>query len=195
MARADGKRRGGSGKGNPFERWLCDRLSLWWLGRPGRRVFWRTSGSGATATVRGRKGLHANHCGDLCSIDPCSAAFCQLLVVECKRGYNGATVQDLLDKPANRVYEGWFQQAEEACRNADAFSWLLVVKRDQREPVVFYPRELGAEIAARFRPIIPIWQTLVFRDEKTETVATTLETFLAHVTPEHIKRLAEELTW
>lgn len=186
------------GKGQNFERWLCDRLSLWWLGRPGRRVFWRTSGSGATATVRSRKGLHANHCGDICSIDPCSAAFSELLVVEAKRGYNGATVQDLMDAPAKaaeQTYAAWFRQAAEAAANADAFSWLLVVKRDKREPAVFYPNELGTALTLTCGVAMPLWQSLLFCDEGFSVTATTLDVFLEHVKPEDIRRLAKELHW
>lgn len=187
----DGKkrRRGGSGKGSPFERRLCDRLSEWWLGKKGRRVFWRTSSSGATATVRGQKGLHANGCGDLCSIDPCSAAFSKLLVVEAKRGYNRATIQDLLDKPAGAAlqpYESWFAQVEEACRNADTFSWLLIVQRDRREPLVFLPCELAGALSMLGCGLL-MWKEAI--------QALPLELFLTHVRPEQIKHLAEECTW
>ena len=46
----------GSAKGSAFERSVCKTLSLWFSKGKRDDLFWRTSGSGARATVRGKKG-------------------------------------------------------------------------------------------------------------------------------------------
>lgn len=133
-------------KGPSFERWFCDRLSAWWSGSPDASVFWRTANSGGRATVRGRKGKKTgNHHGDVCAIDPSGNDFLKVFCVELKRGYNRHTLQDLLDrsdkKIVTQVYEKWVEKAETCREAAGALHWMIVVKRDGREPLVMMPVE------------------------------------------------------
>lgn len=132
-------------KGSSFERAFCDQLSEWWTGEKGRRVFWRSSNSGGMATLRNKKGKKTKqHCGDVCSIDPIGFPLTDFLTIELKRGYSRHTIADLLDKPsgaAKQLYEKWFEQAEKAAESAGTPYWILVVKRDHREPVVFIDNE------------------------------------------------------
>ena len=135
-----------SAKGSAFEREICTKLSLWWtqdLPEPRTDIFWRTSGSGARAKVRGRKGkqTHGQH-GDICAIDPIGQPLIDLLTIELKRGYSKHTITDLLDKPegaAKQVYEKWIEQAEESHVHAGSKSWLLIVKRDRRKELIISP--------------------------------------------------------
>lgn len=132
-----------SGKGSTFERSICTQLSLWFSGGVSDDWFWRTAGSGARATVRGRKGKRTTgHCGDICATCPEAQPFLDYFAVECKKGYSKFTVADLLDKPegaAKQEYEKWFEQAELSRKNSGAKAWLLIVKRDRRDALVFCP--------------------------------------------------------
>lgn len=136
-----------SGKGSGWERDLCRKLSLWWtqsLKLPRDDVFWRTSNSGGRATTRSKKGKRTtNHYGDICAVDPIGQPLIDLLVIEAKRGYNRCTIADLLDKSegaAIQTYEGWFTKAQSDCQASGSLSWILIHKRDRREPLVFMPR-------------------------------------------------------
>lgn len=149
-----------STKGQTFERTICYRLSHWWTGDPEASVFWRTSQSGGRATVRKRKGKSTSgHYGDLCATDPVAEPFFRAFTVECKKGYNRCSVQDVLDKPkkgAKQEYEKWLEQAELSRQGAGALFWMIILKRDKREPLAWLPREFVAEwpVVARARNIV-----------------------------------------
>jgi hypothetical protein len=65
------KRGGGAAKGGQFERSMCTLYGLWWTEGSRDDIFWRTSGSGARATTRGRSGKKtADQTGDMTYIDP-----------------------------------------------------------------------------------------------------------------------------
>lgn len=144
-----------SRKGSAFERWFCRELSLWWSEGKDDDLFWRTAGSGARANVRSRKGKRTvGQHGDIASTDTSSAILTKVLTIELKRGYNKATVADLLDQPlggAIQKYEYWFSQASTASEQSGTFAWLLVVKRDHREPIVFMPSNLWSIIKTMFQ--------------------------------------------
>jgi hypothetical protein len=86
VAKAKKKKRkmkpgGGSHKGGQFERDMCTLFSKWWTEDERDDVFWRTSGSGARATTRGKRGKDTcDQHGDMTCIDPCGKplidAFC-----------------------------------------------------------------------------------------------------------------------
>lgn len=133
-------------KGSAFEREICRRLSLWWtqdLPEPRDDVFWRTSNSGGRATVRHGKGKRtANQCGDVCAVDPVGAPFLKVFTVEIKRGYNRATLIDLIDKrdgAAKQEWEKWIEQARRSAEQAGTPHWLIVARRDGRQATAVYP--------------------------------------------------------
>lgn len=134
---------GSRGKGSGYERDVCKQLSLWWTGGERDDVFWRSSGSGARATVRGRKGTAtAGQYGDVAATDPIGKPFTDMFTVEVKRGYNDHTIQDLLDCPddaAIQVWEGFLAQAWGSHKQAGSYAWMLVIKRDRREALVCIP--------------------------------------------------------
>jgi hypothetical protein len=73
-----------------------------------------------------------------------------MFTVELKRGYSKRTFADLLDAPpraAVQTYEKWFEQAAAASGNAKSWAWMLVVKRDKRDPILFMP--YGAQLRIR----------------------------------------------
>ena len=128
----------GSRKGSSFERTVCKQLSLWWTGGKDDSVFWRTSNSGGRATLRGKKGLSTrSHHGDLCAVDDCGKPFTDYFTVEAKRGYPGASSMELLDQSRGiPVYRRWIEKAITTHKAAGSQTWLLIVKRNGREPLV-----------------------------------------------------------
>lgn len=134
-------------KGTPFEREIATKLSLWWTGGERSDIFWRTGGSGGRARVRGRKGKQTqNQHGDIFSVDPIGKPFTDLFVTELKRGYGRNSIQDLLDKPDGKPkkdsWAEWIVKAHECCELSEIPYWLLIVKRDRRETLVFFLEEL-----------------------------------------------------
>jgi len=142
----------GPRKGSSFERIICGTLSKWWSGGLRDDLLWRSSGSGARARVRGRKGkATTGHHGDITATDKEAVALTKFVTIELKRGYSSKTPFDILDKPRPKqtLYEEWFEKQEEAKQQSGSFSWILIVKRDHRQAVVFIPEELSAELIGR----------------------------------------------
>ena len=135
----------GPKKGSAWERTLCKSLSIWWAGRSD--VFWRTHGSGSRATQRASKGLStAGQHGDVCAVDPIGIPLMDLVTIELKNGYNKFTIMDLLDKHPRmkeQIYEKWIKKAIRDHKAAGSYSWMLVVKRDQREALILTPLNLS----------------------------------------------------
>lgn len=135
-----------SKKGSAFERELCVRLSRWWTNGKRDDVFWRASGSGARATVRGRKGRKTtNSYGDVAALDSVGARLLDFVTIEIKRGYSTHTIHDMLDKgPGSKAsaYEDWLEQVRLAWCQSGAYSWWLIVRRNRRVAVVLMPLDL-----------------------------------------------------
>jgi hypothetical protein len=132
-----------SGKGSAYEREFCKALSLWWTDGHYDDCFWRTSQSGGRATTRRKKGKSTRgHVGDICATDEEGIVLLQYITFELKRGYSKHTVHDLIDKPdkaAEQEIEKWLAQARRARRHAKSVYWLVVSRRDRREPLMFAP--------------------------------------------------------
>lgn len=193
-----------AGKGSKYEREICVMLSKWWTDGKREDVFWRSSGSGARAKTRGRKGRKtAGQHGDVCAIDPVGEPLIDLLTIEIKRGYNKHTIQDLIDRSASAALQWWettVEQAVESHELSGSFAWLLIVRRDQRTAMVVMPWvlwrtlvevgvvilddvpqfELRVEIRDGMK--VPDWHTLK---------GMPLKDFLRVVRPEHLKKLAK----
>jgi len=129
-----------SKKGPAWEREFAVDLSKWWTGGESDQEFWRTSGSGARATTRGKKGLKTKaHNGDILSVDEVGKPFTDYFCIETKRGYQKDTIQDLLDCASNaktQVYQEWINKAKKCCDNSGSVSWMIVFRRNRREPIV-----------------------------------------------------------
>jgi hypothetical protein len=130
-----------SKKGAAFERFICPKLSLWWAGRDD--VFWRSAGSGARATVRGRKGkATAGQHSDMAAIDPIGGPLIDAFTIEMKRGYPKANLHDLFDNTgrcASHPLLEWIAQVVESHNNAGSFSWMIIHRRDRRSALVYMP--------------------------------------------------------
>ena len=130
-------------KGSSFERSICKQLSRWCSGGKSDSIFWRTSTSGARATVRAKKGLETpNSYGDVCAIDPIGAPLIDLVSIELKRGYSGQlTIQDLLDSNQKEpiLLKFWKQAERDRLIGKRQWSW-LIFQRDRRQACIIFNR-------------------------------------------------------
>lgn len=179
-------------KGFDFERGLCHRLSKWWMGDPDYDdvVFWRTPCSGGQATARAKQGKRTTgRHGDIAATDERGRPFTSLFLLEAKRGYNRATVHDLLDKPktgAIRPYEEWLDKLLAKCELLRVPYWLLIHKRDRHDEMVFMPADACSKLGL---------ESMVRIDYKGELICgLRLATFLTQVDRESVEgRLASAL--
>jgi hypothetical protein len=190
----------GQGKGQNFEREICTRLSRWWT--DGRRddVFWRSAGSGARATTRSKRGRQtANQHGDVTAVDSIGAPLIDLFTIEIKRGYSDSTCQDLLDRregAAELYYERWIINAMRDCQLAGAAGWLLIVRRDRHEPLIWMEvvtRSLFDQFRTDLRVQPCCTMTIRLRKPKVQVTifGMTLENFLMNVKPQTMVELGK----
>jgi hypothetical protein len=178
------KRARGKGKGPVFEREVCTRLSLWWSGGERDDIFWRTHGSGARATTRGKAGKKtAGQYGDVATSDPIGLPLIQCLTLSLKKGYNRHTLHDLLDKPAGAALQTWDKWIEEITRtawDAGSWSWAIIAKRDRREPLMILHRKAIKPL--RLDPLLIFGRLVVipFSD------------FVEYVNPKNIRSLVKK---
>lgn len=124
-------------KGSPFEREIARRLSLWWSDGQAEDWFWRTAGSGGRATNRAKQGkATANGGGDICAQTKEAQNLLDLVTFELKRGYNTATVSDLLDIEGGGVMGKFIEQARKSASLAGTPYWAVIHKRDRREALL-----------------------------------------------------------
>lgn len=185
-------------KGRVFEIQLAARLSLWWTDGERDDVLYHTHDSGGRATRRSRKGwVTAGSCGDICATDFTAQPLMDVVAIEAKRGYNQHTIAHLLDSPGKTVqeYEKWIEQAALAALNARSFSWLLIVRRDYRIPIVIFPQALLRELQI-YGALVPLPKPSMTMTISTcdTLVVTTLDAFLDGVKPDTIRRLSRKLT-
>lgn len=130
------KKGGGSNKGSAFERELCKKFSLWVSDGNRDDLYWRTAGSGARASVRGKKEMAtANSCGDMGCLDPEGAWLTDSFMFEFKRGYNTWRVEDFLFKQKCALGLVWKKLSQEALKEKK-FA-VLILKQDRRQPLLF----------------------------------------------------------
>ncbi len=191
----------GKSKGNAFERLISTKLSDWWTEGVRSDIFWRSTNSGGRATVRSKKGKStAKQHGDICAIDPIGEPLLKVVAIELKRGYNAFSLADLLDKPKNgskQTYENWIEQAEQARANSGALYWMIIAKRDRREPIIIMPMELKYELLSvkvYFDYDAPYMEMEVpwGKEDWLTICAFGFEQFLKYITPLKILDLAED---
>lgn len=179
-------------KGSSFEREVCKQLSLWWTGSKDDSCFWRTANSGGRATVRGRKGKKTQgHCGDICATGKVGSTLTKVFTFELKRGYNRASLSEIMDRPKHlkpSTYEQWIEQAEAAAERAGTPFWLIIHRRDKRECMVTYTSSLPgilsgkarAGLSGKVKPILKI------ETKELSLIQTSLENFLGCVTKKDV---------
>lgn len=179
----------GSAKGSAFEREICKKLSLWWTGDERDDVFWRTSGSGARATTRSKKGkgTFGQH-GDIQAVDPMGQPLIDFICFELKRGYGKVCAFDMIDakKVTTQQFRKWIIQAETSAEKSGAAYWALITKRDQREIMLTIPYDLCMHIASTSNGIKNIRRISYIHAGNKDLFTAKLNEFLFHVEPKHV---------
>lgn len=180
-------------KGSSFEREICKMFSLWWTDGKREDVFWRTSGSGARATVRSKsKQKTFGQYGDVQATDPIGQPLIDLCTIELKRGYSHETFANLLEdsQTANAkpcMYAKFIQQAKGDSRKANTPWWLLIVKRDRRKPIVIFPIDLLDRTTWRM-----LDKCRIGRRRKINVYISLLKDFLNYITPKDFQDCINE---
>jgi len=185
----------GNAKGSNFERVICRALSMWWTNGQRDDVFWRTSGSGGMATNRFARGKSTfGQQGDIQAVDPIGQPVMDAICFELKVGYGKWSVMDILDVPergAEQMFEKFLKQAYEEMRHGGRKWMVLITKRDQRDPLVFFERDLllymiyrlGESTAENWKPYPCTHCTLTLPSARDLIVGQRLSAFLNHCKP------------
>ena len=188
-------------KGGNFEIKIARALSIWWSNGTDEDLFWRSRGSGGTATRRARSGKETlqGHEGDISCDKPSGKPLIDYMVFECKKGYQKDTVQDEFDAlPAAKLqtFESWVMQAHEAHIQANSATWGLITERGKRVPLLWMPLTAWEHISvANFH----FWPQMIFKfksrqwNYQWELIGMTFECFLKSSSPDHIKQALEDL--
>lgn len=178
---------GKSSKGANFEREICKKLSLWWSNGERDDIFWRTAGSGAMATTRRKRGKNTfGQEGDIQAVDPIGQPLLDKVVIELKRGYSSNTLSDLLDIPNNRKEPQYVTFIKQAIRESKAQgtkkNWMLIIKRDRRDALIFLYYNYFSDSFINFRPkkYIILKNRKYFRER---IIGLKLDEFLKNVEP------------
>jgi hypothetical protein len=139
-----------SRKGSSFERDVCHQLSLWITNGINDDVLWRTSGSGARATSRGKKGLNtANSAGDIAYLSPEGKPLLDLVTFELKKGYNSVTIEQIFNgeikidpKKKQENLLSFFRQAIQSATEAGSPHWMVIHKPDHRDTMLYMDESL-----------------------------------------------------
>lgn len=190
--------------GSAFERLVCKRLSAWWTGDESASCFWRTAGSGARATVRGRRGMRtAGGHGDIAATDAGAQPLTDLVMMELKKGYKGDTLHDLLDRKKRHgcTWEDWVVKASEQSQAAGIPYWMVIAHRTAKQPVVVMPAVLmgglnkvrDPNLSSPTRFVAVEFQTHATKSRLAFSLrCLLLEEFLWTYTPDMVRRLHEE---
>ena len=180
-----------SKKGPQWERDVATMLSEWWTADepdgPRQDVFWRTAGSGARATTRGKKGKQTKNAhGDQLASDPIGQPLIDFILFEVKRGYSNDHIHALLDRPARGkmpMYGKWIVKAQASAKSAGVPHWMIISKRDRRDALVIASMDLWDSLSI---DIIPLW-TFYVDDGRNAVGGCRLSEFLQWVEPDDIR--------
>jgi len=135
-------------KGSGFEREMAKTFSLWWTDGKRDDIFWRTSNSGGRAGARSKKGLTTSgQAGDMGFTDPIGKPLIDWFTFEFKRGYQQSVLHDFIDHPNGnpgslRNWEKWIAHVYLEHKKAGSKSWMIVHRRNGRQPLVMVPQSL-----------------------------------------------------
>ncbi len=193
--------RNNSSKGSTFERDICRKLSLWFSEGQRDDIFWRTAGSGARGTVRGKAGKTTYGAyGDIQAVDPAGEPLMRCFTFELKKGYPRATITDAIDtiQQGKKLPEfvQFVLQAKRSQALAKSHSWAVIHKRDNKHTTITMPYcQPWADILkdCRYRTIIYLKFKLHGHEpEKLNVMQCRLEDFLRLCSPSMIKELAAQ---
>ena len=177
-------------KGSQYERDVSKQLSLWWTNNGNDAVFWRTSGSGARATTRAKKGkLTKYEYGDISFTDPIGKPFIDCFLIEVKKGYtNEIDVLGLVDgKKKEPLLLKWWKKAELEKEFGDRSYSIVIFKRDSKKACVMFNEGLYDSLGM-YDGIIDSYSLRIDAVVYSLYVCR-LDDFLKVLTPKTVKRL------
>jgi len=189
-----------AGKGFSYERKICNQLSLWWTNNKRDDIFWRTSGSGARATTRSKIGKNTfGQYGDIQANDPIGQPFIDVFLTEIKRGYPNATVSNIIDaapKTKANQLEEFITKTRHSSVLAGAYSWMIIHKRDRREPTIIIPRSNAEKLCvftncAKYKKLFSYIKFYTKQKTSCEIVQILFYDFLQIVKPEQIIEMSK----
>ena len=162
-----------SNKGGAFERMICKELSIWYSS--GRRddIFWRTAGSGARATVRGKVGLKtADSYGDVMATHESGKPLTGNYVISLKRGYTGKKgrksfsyidILDLIDTPAGMkgkpALATWWDELMRDVKNGSRKDGFIIFRRDRKMSSIVMSNKTFKELHKMKPCIFPLYHS------------------------------------
>jgi len=207
-------------KGSQGERDTCHELSLWWTNGKRSDIFWRTSGSGARATVRAKSAKKTAYSyGDITFIDPIGKPLIDLFLIENKIGYStkhkiykskktgklsiqkaghGIRVLDFvdgLDNAKEPLLLKWWKKAEIEKDLANRKYSAIIFKRDHKQKCIMFERQLFNQIAgieASWTAFIGGNTITIQLDNALLIVIISFKEFLEWCSPETIKFLSQK---
>jgi hypothetical protein len=152
----------GKHKGGKFERYCCERLSLWMSHGMHDDWYWRSAMSGGRATVKRGKGkANTTQCGDVSCIDARGQWLTDRFVISAKHVAELNITAGIL-KNIGKLAKFWTEVYEEA-RLAEKQPMLIA--RQNQYPVVVLIRPyalIGANIGSeKVRVTLPGWDAVV----------------------------------
>jgi hypothetical protein len=189
----------GSGKGSQFERDICRKLSLWWTDGQRDDVFWRTSGSGAQATVRGRRGKATyGQYGDIHAVDPIGEPLLRVFTFELKKGYNQCCPSNHIEtiSPFNTkkppILRQFINQAEDSDWKADSLAWAIIHRRDHRHIMLMTPFP-GDWTTLPWLEVFKKLDYILMRSDQRMVIQVRLDDFLAACPAKKFRQYMETL--
>ena len=187
----------GKSKGNAFERQFCKDLSLWWSDYHQDDVFWRSQTSGARSTIRCRQGLETRgQAGDVAATDSRGELLTKIICFELKRGYSTFGLEDLLNRDISRPpakYLEWFLQAETSRQQMGSYTWAVVIRKDRRESIIFFPSTFATfleENVLKVEPVPSVCLSIPYRESIWRVWGVQLQHFFDEVDPDLLREKA-----
>lgn len=155
-----------SSKGPKFERELSVILSHWMSDGKCDDWVWRSQTSGGRATSRMKKGkTTSGQHADLAATDSRALPLTETICVEAKRGYTKSGPDEFINRKwcfnpkmkANKLLtmETWYWQVKAAQEGGKQPYWLLIVCKDRRETVVYFPDKLLRDLRSPHGYLMP----------------------------------------
>jgi len=181
-----------SGKGGDYERSFSKFISKWWTNGERDDVFWRSSQSGGRATQRRKQGKDtAGSYGDITALDSIGEPLTGQFIIELKKGYTqSVNLYNILTKPEKNLVVRWIDKVSEEAITAGIPSWLLIVKPDYKEPILFLPSRT-LSLLEHFHGGYPRDCFDISSNELPDCTVLVMKDFFNWLTPETIKQLWE----
>lgn len=133
MKAGAGKRKGGN-----YERQIARKLSLWITQDKNENGLWRSSSSGATATINKKKGnINPYQCGDLCAVSADCYGFAEKIYVEIK-SYKKLSIANFIFNRSSILKKFW-DVAKKESKEYNKEPIIIAKENNFPELIIFQP--------------------------------------------------------